>query len=164
MSKTIAILLTVYNRRDCTLKCLRQLTEQTLPDGVTYDVYITDGGSTDGTVESVRELYPGVSIQVKDGVFWNRGMYASWEWAASMKKYDFYLWLNDDTFLYNDCIKTLYEASSVKGDACIIVGATVDTATRQRVTYGGRIKGKGIAPVMLRSKSLPSLLCEFCRS
>lgn len=147
MSKKIAILLTVYNRRDCTLKCLRQLTEQILPDGVTYDVYITDGGSTDGTVGSVRELYPEVSIQVKDGVFWNRGMYASWEWAASMKKYDFYLWLNDDTFLYNDCIKTLYEASSAKDDRCIIVGPTVDTATRQRVTYGGRIKGKGIAPV-----------------
>ena len=147
MSKTIAILLTVFNRKECTLKCLRQLTEQILPDGVTYDVYITDGGSTDGTVESVRELYPEVSIQVKDGVFWNRGMYASWEWAASMKKYDFYLWLNDDTFLYNDCIKTLYDASSVKDDACIIVGPTVDTATRQRVTYGGRIKGKGIAPL-----------------
>ena len=46
MSKTIAILLTVFNRKECTLKCLRQLTEQTLPDGVTYDVYITDGGST----------------------------------------------------------------------------------------------------------------------
>ena len=147
MSKTIAILLTVFNRRDCTLKCLRQLTEQTLPDGAAYDVYITDGGSTDGTVESVREMYPEVNIQVKDGVFWNRGMYASWEWAASMKKYDFFLWLNDDTFLYNDCIKTLYDASSVKDDACIIVGPTVDTATRQRETYGGRIKGKGIAPV-----------------
>lgn len=147
MSKTIAILLTVFNRKECTLKCLKQLTEQTLPDGVTFDVYITDGGSTDGTVESVRELYPEVSIQVKDGVFWNRGMYASWAWAAAMKKYDFYLWLNDDTFLYNDCIKTLYEASSAKNDACIIVGPTVDTATRQRVTYGGRIKGKGIAPV-----------------
>ena len=147
MSKTIAILLTVFNRKECTLKCLRQLTAQTQPDGVTFDVYITDGGSTDGTVESVRELYPEVRIQVKDGVFWNRGMYASWEWAATMKKYDFYLWLNDDTFLYNDCIKTLYEASSVKDDACIIVGPTVDTATRQRVTYGGRINGKGIAPV-----------------
>lgn len=145
--KTIAILLTVFNRRDCTLKCLKQLTEQTLPDGVTFDVYITDGGSTDGTVESVRELYPEVKIQVKDGVFWNRGMYASWEWAASIKKYDFFLWLNDDTFLYNDCIKTLYEASSAKEYRCIIVGATVDTETKQLVTYGGRIKGNGIAPV-----------------
>lgn len=147
MSKTIAILLTVFNRKLCTLKCLKQLTEQLLPEGVTCDVYITDGGSTDGTVESVKELYPEVNIQVKDGVFWNRGMYASWEWAASMKKYDFFLWLNDDTFLYNDCIKTLYEASAVKGDACIIVGPTVDTATQQRVTYGGRWKGKGIAPL-----------------
>ena len=64
MSKTIAILLTVFNRRECTLKCLRQLTEQILQDGVTYDVYITDGGSTDGTVESVQELYPEVNIQV----------------------------------------------------------------------------------------------------
>ena len=146
MSKTIAILLTVFNRKDCTIKCLHQLTEQILPDGVTYDVYITDGGSTDGTVKSVQELYPEVNIQVKEGVFWNRGMHASWEWATSMKKYDFFLWLNDDTFLYNDCIKSLYEASAAKNDSCIIVGATVDTMTRQRVTYGGRNE-KGLAPV-----------------
>lgn len=146
MSKSIAILLTVFNRKDCTQKCLEQLREQILPEGVKFDVYITDGGSNDGTVETVKELYPGVNIQVKYGVFWNRGMYASWEWAASKQKYDFYLWLNDDTFLYDDCIKTLYETSNTKDDKAIIVGATVDTATRQRVTYGGRNE-KGIAPI-----------------
>lgn len=145
MNKSIAVLLTVYNRKDCTLRCLQQLKEQVLPEGVTCSVYITDGGSNDSTVEAVQKMFPEVNIQVKEGVFWNRGMYASWEWA-SKEGYDYYMWLNDDTFLYNDCVKTLCEASAANEDRAIIVGATVDTATKSIVTYGGR-NHKTIAPL-----------------
>lgn len=139
MKKTIAILLTVYNRKDCTLKCLQQLREQVLPDDLSYVVYITDGGSTDGTVAAVRESFPEVRIQIKDGVFWNRGMYASWEWASSEKAYDYYLWLNDDTFLYPTCVSSLLEESNRQEDKAIIVGATLDTRTKSKQTYGGRL-------------------------
>lgn len=145
MNKSIAVLLTVYNRKDCTLRCLQQLKEQLLPEGVTCSVYITDGGSNDSTVETVQKMFPEVNIQVKNGVFWNRGMYASWEWA-SKEGYDYYMWLNDDTFIYNDCVMKLYNASAEKDDKAIIVGATVDTTTRKHVTYGGRTD-KEFAPI-----------------
>lgn len=52
----IAILLTVFNRKEKTIKCLRNITAQSLPADTKFDIYIVDGGSTDGTVESVNSL------------------------------------------------------------------------------------------------------------
>lgn len=147
MNHSIAVLLTVFNRKDYTLRCLQQLYEQQLSEEISCDIFITDGGSNDGTVEAVRKQFPNANIQVKDGVFWNRGMFASWEMATSKQQYDFYLWLNDDTFLYKDCIKELLAASTAKGDDAIIVGVTVDTATRQQITYGGRDKDGKVVPI-----------------
>ncbi len=145
--KTIAVLLTVFNRKDTTIRCLRNLSVQSIPDGFLVDIYIVDGGSSDGTVEAVRTEFPRVNIKVCDGVFWNRGMYHAWEWAAETKVYDFYLWLNDDTFIYDDCILSLIDAANDTDNKAIIVGATVDTAMKTQVTYGGRkTSGEFIIP------------------
>ena len=54
----IAILLTVFNRKEKTIKCLRNITAQSLPADTKFDIYIVDGGSTDGTVESVKTQFP----------------------------------------------------------------------------------------------------------
>lgn len=145
--KDIAIIITVFNRKEKTLDCLQELSKQILKEDINKDIYITDGGSNDGTFEEVKEKFPKVDIEVKNGVFWNRGMHRSWERAAANKKYDYFLWLNDDVTLSSDCIQTLIDASKEKEDKAIIVGATTDTKTKQKLTYGGRIEGKGIPPI-----------------
>lgn len=139
MSKSIAVLLTVFNRKECTLKCLQLLKEQRLPNDTSLEIYVVDGGSTDGTVDAICELYPGVNVEVREGVYWNRGMYAAWQWAATEKKFDYFLWMNDDTFIYRNCIFSLLQDSSNCKDQAIIVGATLDTKTRSKQTYGGRL-------------------------
>ena len=146
--KKIAVLLTVFNRKESTLKCLSNLSEMIMPQGYEMDVYLTNDGCTDGTPEAVKQMFPKVRIINGNGsLYWNRGMFAAWEAASKSYEYDYYLWLNDDTFIYNHAVKSLVESSKVKQDKAIIVGATVDTSTRSKVTYGGRIKGKGIAPL-----------------
>ncbi len=144
---TLAIIITVYNRRIKTLQCLSDLRHQISLTNVRIDIYITDGGSTDGTVEAVKEGFPDVDIEVCKNLFWNRGMHASWERAARKQNYDYYLWLNDDVTLSSNCIQSLLDASQEKNEKAIIVGATTDTKTKQKLTYGGRIEGKGIPPV-----------------
>lgn len=147
MVKRIAVIMTVHNRKEKTLRCLDCLYSNDIPEGYDFDVYLTDDGCTDGTPDAVWELFPDVHIIKGDGnLYWNRGMYVAWEEAAKVKDYDYYLWLNDDTFIYNHCTQSLVEASENKGNKAIIVGATVDTVTKHTPTYGGRIKGKGIAP------------------
>lgn len=47
--QTIAILLTVFNRKEKTVKCLQHLNIQLPLQGYKTDIYLTDDGCTDGT-------------------------------------------------------------------------------------------------------------------
>lgn len=143
---TIAILLTVHNRREKTLLCLKNLFGQEMPEGYGAEVYLTDDGCTDGTPEAVRAQYPQVHIVQGDGtLFWNRGMYKAWEEAAKDKDYDFYLWLNDDTFLYGHAIQTLLREAAEKDNQSVIV-APIRSQKDGSATYGGQKGGKLIVP------------------
>ena len=69
-------------------------------------------------------------------------MYAAWEAAIAVADYDYYLWLNDDTFIYNDTIARLLESSERHSNSAIIVGSTSAVGDTSKITYGGWIKGK----------------------
>ena len=53
----IAILITVYNRKEYTLRCLDSVrkTWESWSDRIKLTVYLTDDGSTDGTKEALSE-------------------------------------------------------------------------------------------------------------
>lgn len=141
--KTIAVLLTVFNRKDKTLECLKHLYVQN-GIGVQYDieVYLTDDGCTDGTPEAVNSLFPYVHIVKGNGsLFWNRGMLAAWK-EASKVPYDYFLWLNDDTILFQDALIKLINGSIQFDDKSILIGSTCDSSTNSVVTYGGLDRNK----------------------
>jgi len=137
---TIAVVMTCHNRNAKTLACLDALFDNHIPEGYEMDVFLVDDGSTDGTDDAVREVYPQVNIIKGDGsLFWNGGMRVAFE-AAMKVKYDYYLWLNDDTLLYSTTIESLIKASKELkerlGQSAIVVGATQDE-NDGRLTYGG---------------------------
>jgi GT2 family glycosyltransferase len=135
--KSIAILLTVHNRRDKTLNCLENLFAQKAVVGYQWEVYITDDGSSDGTAEAIRFQFPDVTIIQGDGnLYWNRGMKLAWETATKTKEYDFYFWLNDDTLLFDKALTILIEGFNTFGKKSIYVGAT-RSATNPTITYSG---------------------------
>lgn len=130
--------MTVFNRKKTTLRCLEDLKNQQYDrEKIRINVYLTNDGCTDGTPEAVKEEYPEVKIVEGDGtLFWNRGMYTAWLEAAKDNP-DFYLWLNDDTFLYNDCIERLLMESEKNDNKVIVVGSTCEMGNQQKITYGG---------------------------
>lgn len=135
----IAVVITCHNRRTETLRCLRNLYDQDLSNANQVSVYLVDDGCSDGTPEAVRSAFPSVNIISGDGsLFWNGGMRLAFG-TAMRGEFDFYLWLNDDTYLYRNAIKTLLAVSQDKfpqyGD-CIVVGSTQDPDTGA-FTYGG---------------------------
>ena len=67
--KYIAVLLTVFNRKDKTLCCLERLFAQLPIDGWRVDVFLTDDGCTDGTPEAVAARFPDVSIVRGTGLY-----------------------------------------------------------------------------------------------
>ncbi|MDB9526424.1 glycosyltransferase family 2 protein [Oscillatoria sp. CS-180] len=130
-----------FNRRDTTLKSLSSVYAQ----DEDCDIYLVDDGSSDNTSESVRSLYPNVNLLRGDGsLFWGGGMRVAFGEALETG-YQFYLWLNDDTFLENDAITKLlntYFQLFQKGyPNSIIVGSVQDPATGQ-LSYGGRLHTK----------------------
>ena len=138
---TIGVVMTCYNRRELTLQCLDNLSKQdVLAGNVDLRVFMTDDGSSDGTSEAVAEAYPDVTILKGDGsLFWNGGMHLAYG-EALKHNLDYYLWLNDDTFLYKDAISRLMETHkemTQKGmEDSIILGGTIDPNTRA-FSYGG---------------------------
>ena len=140
-----AVILTVFNRREVTLKGLRTLyraiefLQKEQPDDVfQFDIFMTDDGCTDGTSEAVSAEFPEINIIQGDGnLYWSGGMRKAWKEAIDTGiKYDYYLWFNDDADLYDDALVTLFSSmKQVNGD-CIISGAFCDTDGN--VSYGGR--------------------------
>lgn len=141
----IAVILTVFNRKEKTIACLHDLFSQVLPKHYHLDVFLVNDGCTDGTPEAIKEQFPCVNLIDSEGdLFWNRGMYLAWTTAAKTKEYDFYLWLNDDTFLEEQAILTLLNTSEDLHHKSIVVGSTSAFINTEVVTYGGRCKTKGL--------------------
>lgn len=131
----IAVLITCYNRREISLRCLGRLTSTEL------DIFLVDDESTDGTSLSVRELYPRVHICRTGGDFyWARGMELAWQMAIAQElisgKYDGYLWLNDDAILCDNAMEKLRAADD--GES-LIVGQLVDATGKE--VYGLNVNG-----------------------
>lgn len=133
----IAVIITVHNRKEETYRCLDLLYKQIISSNIKFHTYLTDDGSIDGTTQMIKNNFPEVVIINGDGdLFWNRGMYKAWQMATISGQYDFYLWLNNDTFLYPHAIQTLIERSNIHNNYCIIIGST--QSNNGILTYGGR--------------------------
>ncbi len=137
--KSIAVLITVHNRRQKTLECLSSLFQSKVDDA-DLSVYLVDDGSDDGTTAAVSKEFPFVKIIEGQGdLFWNRGMRLAWEFAAK-NGHDYYLWLNDDTLLMRDALVRLLSNSEKCKNASIIVGSTCSSKDDTTLSYGGRTK------------------------
>jgi GT2 family glycosyltransferase len=147
MNKTsfdIAVLITCYNRREKTLRCLHDLfKQQHINEKFSITVFLVDDASTDGTGEAISKNFPQVRIIKGTGnLYWNKGMHLAWKNALAEKEFDFYLWLNDDTVLFHDAIFTMMDTFQKCGRDSIICGSTKSEITGN-FTYGLR-KKKGI--------------------
>jgi GT2 family glycosyltransferase len=155
-NKNIAVLMTVHNRKEKTLQCLEILYNNSHKYPI--KVYLTDDGCTDGTKEAILERFPNVKIINGDGsLFWNRGMLAAWE-ASTLSMPYYYLWLNDDTMLYNDAIDKLTNCASLFNDESIIVGQTCDLINKNVTTYGGRSKNRNHP--LIENKTNNPIICD----
>jgi GT2 family glycosyltransferase len=141
----VAVLITCFNRREMTLRCLDALFAQDLPN-CAVRVFVVDDASTDGTYDAIAERFPKVQLISGTGdLFWSRGMHMAFGLALA-EDFDYYLLLNDDTFLFKNAIsKMLSTAHEMKqhGVEPIIVGNTLNPDTKQ-LSFGGILQGQGV--------------------
>lgn len=148
---TFAVLLTSHNRKHLTITCLDYLFKNTLNSNYSLDVFLVDDGSTDGTSTAVKNKYPEVTIIKGSGnLFWNQGMRLAWNTAVKTKEYDFYIWLNDDTLLFEDSIVELFstytEAMQQFKTQVVVTGACQLSNKIAEFSYGGRTENGPLIP------------------
>ena len=115
-----------------------------------FDVFLVDDGSSDGTSEAIEVKFPKVNVIKGNGeLYWNQGMRLAWKTASSTKKYDFYLWLNDDTIIDEDGISHLfecyYENMKIAKKDIIVIG-TCRNDEGDVFSYGGRTENGAVIP------------------
>ena len=115
----IAVLLTCYNRKEKTLRCLKSLndTYKRTESKHFVEIFLTDDGCTDGTSDAVLALDIDFTIHILKGsgsLYWNGGMNHSWKEAIKHGGFDGYLWLNDDTIILDDFWKDISVSATKK--------------------------------------------------
>jgi GT2 family glycosyltransferase len=132
----IAVLIACHNRKKKTIKCLQKLYAQKNIENIKFKVFLVDDGSSDGTEHAISQSFPDVVIIKGNGnLFWARSMALAWEESLkNIKKFDYFLWLNDDTYLYDKALSELIKTQINKTE--IAVGSVCDPITKKR-TYGG---------------------------
>lgn len=116
----IGVIMTCFNRRQKTLACLDAVLAQTALRSMALDFFITDDGSADGTAEALLGRHPGIRLFKGNGaLYWNGGMRLAWS-KALHGAYDFFLWLNDDTFLYPDTLQRLVDTHYAQHNSSVI--------------------------------------------
>ena len=138
MKKTVAVLMTVFNRKQITIQGLKSLFKAiSLTKDLVFDVYLVDDNSPDGTIEAVKKQFDSIiTIPGTGGLYWGGGMNLAWNTAVKRKKYDYFLWYNDDNFLFDDSLLSLFKDNEKYGDDCIISGVFHDKLGN--VSYGGK--------------------------
>ena len=136
----IAVLMTCYNRKETTLRCLASLLQamrRVASQGgeKTFHLFLVDDGSSDGTSEAVRKWHEEVRpfanfnfrlklIAGTGDLFWSRGMALAWKEALRCEQgqlfaadaFSHFLWLNDDVFLDTDALQVLLADAEFKAD------------------------------------------------
>jgi GT2 family glycosyltransferase len=163
----IAVLLTCFNRREKTLKCLQNLFSQNSLDKYELHVFLTDDNSKDGTGQAVKEKYPDVNILKGNGkLFWAGGMRNSWRAALNSKiEFDYFFLLNDDTIIFSDTLEKLIESNQSmrhkKNVSNITIGTTTDF-NKGKFTYGGfRLFSPHKIKHILVNSATQELECDF---
>lgn len=133
----LAIITTVYNRKEKTRKAIESIVSALDGMELEYKFYICDDGSNDGTAEYLYSFGDVISVIKGSGdLFWSRGMYQAMNLAVKDRS-DLYLMINDDVEFFPTVIKVMLESYYQAKTHCGIVGSTKGLIT-DKITYGGR--------------------------
>lgn len=153
----IAVLMTCFNRRDKTLRCVQTLWPQRRfslgSQQVQCQLFVLDNG-TDGTGTALSAAF--AETRVLPGhpqYYWNNGMLALWQQVLASHSagyFDYFLWLNDDVQLLADALPRLVATSlALAAQRPEPVGAVVGTmAGHMAVNMADRQSDSAPAPVV----------------
>ena len=100
----VSIIVVNYNTKELTRNCLKSVFERT--DGISFEVIVSDNGSTDGSQEMIRAEFPEVVLIENDA---NIGFGAANNRALAVARGKYVFYLNSDTVLLNNAVKMFFD-------------------------------------------------------
>lgn len=103
---SFSIITPIYNREDCILRCLDSVTNQNL---LNVEHLIVDDGSTDGTLELIKEYSKSHSHVTIFSFKNNKGVNAARNFAIKQCKNSYVLFLDSDDSMCENALETISE-------------------------------------------------------
>lgn len=119
---TVYVVIPTYNRVELTIKCISLLFEQTYPD---INIIVSDGNSSDKTVDIISEKYPAVVVlSSKQNLWWGGAMSKGIDYVLSQSSSnnDYLLMMNNDTEFSSQFVEILVNSSRQN---CAVVGSLI---------------------------------------
>lgn len=137
LKESVYIIIPVHNRKNITLICLDNLSKN--GDLERYHAIVVDDGSTDGTTEAIRDLYPEVIVLLGDGNLWWTGAIKKGMEYAFENKAEFIIWLNDDCQFSEAALTNLVNCSQ---NCQVAIAGCQGFELNQptQLAFGGKIK------------------------
>lgn len=110
-----------FNQRDALMECLEAACRQELPAG-TFEIILTNDGSTDGTKEALESLTWPVPVTIVHQE--NSGIPAARNAGLRVARGRYVLFFNDDSIAAPNCLERHLDAhtSIVSGEKCVVLG------------------------------------------
>ena len=108
---SVSIIIVNYNTRKLLSDCLHSIYEQT--KDISFEVIVSDNGSTDGSIEMLKNDFPQV-ILIENNA--NLGFGAANNRGLSIAKGKYILYLNSDTILLNNAVKIFFDYFEKNGE------------------------------------------------
>lgn len=100
----VSVIIVNYNTKDLTYNCLKSVFEMT--KNISFEVIVSDNGSTDGSIEMIKTDFPSVILIENNS---NLGFGAANNKGLDVAKGKYIFYLNSDTLLLNNAIKIFYD-------------------------------------------------------
>ena len=108
MNPEVAVVVVTYNALPWLERCLESV--------AAYETIVVDNGSTDGTVELVRDRFPHARLIEQE----NRGLGAGWNAGMRIASGDYFLLLNSDAWAVDDAVGRLAAFADAHPEAAVV--------------------------------------------
>lgn len=115
LNEKIAVVIVNRNTKDLLRDCLESLSFGF--SGISYDVWVIDNASDDGSREMVTQAYPDIHLICNTE---NLGFAKANNQALKQIRQPFAMLLNTDTILTKDCVSKLYHFLIVNNEAAMV--------------------------------------------
>jgi len=137
MTPRVAVIVLTHNNFDDTVECLDSVLAS---DYAEYDLVLVDNGSEDGSIEKIRERFPGLHYQLNEvnlGVAGGRN--SGWRYVRDNLEADCLLFLDNDAIVRPDTMRILVDCLHARADVAIACGKAYTAPPSTTIMSAGMV-------------------------